>query len=117
MPASRKVNPDQFKLFFGGQELKETITDSGDRRLNSKSQEESMDKMWARKSKMAKGTDPSYHGAGVYKSIKQVGYRGDPVPLMKTKENLLAYEGHHRIAAAADVEKTGKQVWVPVEYL
>jgi hypothetical protein len=68
------------------------------------------DKLTAAKRPMAAG-----HGGGVYDSVKKVGVLS-PVQLVHADPgNLMLGQGHHRVAAAADIsETTGKAKWVPI---
>jgi hypothetical protein len=109
---------------------------------------ESMEQMWSRKEAEAKtpkevknydvqwrggrghrvtinSTPTHVHGAGIYESVKEKGVEQGP----NQKSPILTYvdkstgekrqgEGHHRIAAAAAVEReTGKQVWIAPTYV
>lgn len=108
---------------------------------------ESMDQMWSRKEAEARepkelpvhdvqwrggrgervqiGSVPNNtHGAGIYDSIKEKGLQQGPnqrTPIVthvdkKTGEKRQG-EGHHRIAAAAALEReTGKPVWIAPTY-
>lgn len=112
--ARRNVtNPNQFKLFYGGQELQNTITESGDM-----FDHENLDQMWDRKAEEAKVPgNVRGHGAGVYDSLKSQGYNGMPLTVSHDRRGTYVYNGHHRIAAAAAIEReTGKNVWIPVEH-
>jgi hypothetical protein len=55
------------------------------------------------------------HGGGVYKSVEREGVL-NPVQMVHGMSNsLLMGQGHHRTAAAEDIErKRGRDVWVPV---
>jgi hypothetical protein len=118
----KRVNPDQFKLFMSGEEWKQSVTASTDGPI---------DKVWPRKeaeSKSARGRDMfGAHGAGVYDSMKKHGYNPDvhdegwnwspPTILVNTDGRKKQFDGHHRVAAAAAIEReTGKPVWLPTNY-
>jgi len=121
-------NPNQFKLFYGAQELKSAITQSydvdigeGDTDLNS---------MWERKLSESKMPESSgEHGAGVYESLLREGVRprtkltvqwGDERPVGDDEPDdvhRMIHEGHHRVASAADIEeKTGRAMWINVDH-
>lgn len=105
-------SPQQFKLFYTGSEWKSMLTRSTDGPIDDKM------KQSLSQSKKA-GT---HHGAGVYDSIKSKGYVHNPAdpPSMVLEESpsgkhkhVVQSEGHHRIAAAADIEEKGG----PVSYI
>jgi hypothetical protein len=126
MPASDHL---QLKLFYGGKELRDKISTPHDRFAR-----ESVSEMWNRKAEEAKEplNDDEWwgerqHGAGVYDSISEDGWSDEPLNIdgpgwdnhleTKTDGSFAAYDGHHRIAAAADIEeKSGRNVWIPVTY-
>lgn len=113
---TKSVNPNQFKLFMTGTEWKAHVTHSTDGPL---------DVLWPEKSAQAKGTNG--HGAGVYQSMLTHGYVHDPKdpPTIVLEESpsgkevrRVQSEGHHRVAAAADIETdTGKPVYIPTNYV
>ena len=109
----KNVNPNQFKLFYGGQELQNAITNSGDLEPG-----EDLPHMWDRKAEESKEPGRSgKHGAGVYDSMKEEGYNGMPLTVSHDHRGKYVYNGHHRIAAAAAVAReTGRNVWIPVEH-
>lgn len=131
---SRHVNPNQFKLFMGGQEMKAASVASVD--SEAMKGERGWNPMWDRKLREAKQPlnpmlRPIYqpHGAGVYESMEKHGYQASDeagewdrptlwVSKSRTPEPVLRQgEGHHRIAAAADIERrTGRNIWLPVNY-
>ena len=128
MPAHHNVNPHQLKLFMGGREWQDTMSDSVDRMVpvNGLSGE-SMGQLWDRKLVEAKQPAGTSHGAGLHESLSEHGYEHDAVepPTIfhgdlwgqMEKPGFAQGEGHHRIAAAADIEKTtGKNVWIPTKY-
>lgn len=52
------------------------------------------------------------HGSGVYRSIQDNGFQGH---ITMGGRNI--NEGHHRLAAAADIEaKTGKTQWIGLDH-
>jgi hypothetical protein len=119
----------QLKLFMTGVELQDSLTDSIDRNPIG-GFGRSMDDMWKIKLRQAKRPDTAMnHGAGVYKSIKDNGYVGrtdtpEGFSIMHRREyggipewdkdHMSVDGGHHRIAAAADLERKGKRtVFIP----
>jgi hypothetical protein len=127
-----KLNPNQFKLFYGAQELQDAITDSNDRNVlydaaagemmrddNGILQKESMPDMWSRKLQESKQREGYGHGSGVYDSMMSEGVR--PHTSLKlyhadqpgVNNKRVIADGHHRVAAAADIERTtGKNMWI-----
>lgn len=134
-----KINPDQLKLFMGGQEWQDTATESIDRRGT-----ETMSDVWKAKDSEARRTPQQTdmlevrapnnihnvvgqieyttpHGSGMYDKIKTDGYQHnehDP-PAMRPMGGgqFQQLEGHHRVASAAAVERdTGRNVWLPTTY-
>jgi hypothetical protein len=119
MAASDHLHPQQMKLFMTGTELKGEITSSIDR-----APMQSMDDMWKRKLRESKGEH--WHGGGTHASLKERGWVGPGPELFHTtipgaipewdKEELGVSDAHHRIAAAADIEKRSKgkrQIYIP----
>lgn len=110
---------EQMKLFMSAREVKNWITDSTDRSPN-----ETLDDMWKRKLRESKSPrGANVHGAGVYDAVSEgksilpdltlIPYRKDAFGDAK---NVIG-DGHHRIAAMADVEaKTGRESFTPVKY-
>lgn len=121
-----KVSPDQFKLFMTGPEWQGTVNHSFDRHTTDGSDErEPMNKLWARKETEARQPHDEWeHGSGVYDSMKRKGYRhhladgpGDIPTIYAEGGRLTQGEGHHRIAAAAALEReTGKPTYIPTNY-
>jgi hypothetical protein len=142
-----KAKGEQLKLFMPASEYLNHIDSSSDRANVTRGYteispnvrmphpgRETMDEMWARKEAEARepknlklkagGTFPnSTHGAGVYDSIKERGLQqGHPysditVHVDKATGEKRQGEGHHRVVAAAALEKeTGKTVWVSPTY-
>ena len=134
---------DQLKMFYGAQELKDTITESGDRgrygsfashygldsadRQSSSGssgyhEKESLDEMWDRKLAESKRPVESGHGGGVHASIVKRGYvQASPVRMHWDTEDGMTdvrlSDAHHRIAAAADIEQTtGRNIWINAEH-
>lgn len=111
------LHPVQLAMFGLGSDVKNMVTESNDRDYG-----ESMDDMWSRKeaeSRQPKGTG---HGTGVYDSLKEHGWKGqnngDAAMISHTARGMTTMrEGHHRTAAAAALEKEGKNVWVTLRHL
>ena len=118
---SERVSPQQFKLFMTGTEWKDSITRSTDGPLQH---------VWPQKTSEARAPGPvsplnPVHGGGIKDAIAKEGYkhdRADPPTIileetMSGKLNHVQGEGHHRVAAAADIEQdTGKPVYLPTNY-
>jgi len=122
------LNPNQLKLFMSGTEFKNASSTSVDLSYRDRT----MDQLWTRKLAEAKAPAYTGHGAGIYESLKNegfnkehyggdwdtptlmfAGHRTDPVPVMKQGE------GHHRVAAAAEIERESggrRTIWMPVRY-
>lgn len=114
MSASRHIHPGQLQMLMTGTELKNKINVPDDA-----FDDETMDDMWSRKSAEAKVTDSGpkkEHGAGVYDSLSGRGYDGPPLKVLHGYGYSRVSDGHHRVAATADLEKEGKQMYVPVEH-
>ena len=136
---NRNVHPIQFQMFYGAQELKDTITDSGDRgRIGSHAshyglssgarqdfevtdEKESMDEMWDRKLTEAKSDYGSVHGGGVHESMMNEGVRPQTKVTLNWDDSedygdepsVMLGDAHHRVAAAADIERTtGRSMWI-----
>ena len=119
MPAHESIHPKQFKLFMSGKEWQDSMSDSVDRNKG-----QTMADVWSYKTKEA--TAPAVvgtHGAGVYDSLEENGfqrqeYGGNPTIIVNDENRLVQEEGHHRIAAAAEIERrTGQPMWIPTEYV
>ena len=124
MSAPEKVHPVQFKLFMSGTEWKNTVTSSVDLGFGGPA---TMDELWDQKLAESKVSKPSrLHGAGLHEAISEQGYqhdREDPPTIRvghrhgQGGNEMTQAEGHHRIAAAADIERTtGQHVWIPTNY-
>jgi hypothetical protein len=101
--------------FIGAQELMGQINHSYEtKRVGTRL--ESLDQMWSRKLEASKER-------GIHSSIMERGYQGEDIALHITPRwgdepghNVFVDDGHHRIAAGADVERTtGKSVMIPVK--
>lgn len=107
---------EQLKLFMTGQEWKGYVTHSTDGPISS---------LWEEKEARSKGK--SGHGANVYESMRAHGYRQDDAPRPTVvfekspsgkKTRIVQSEGHHRVAAAAALERDeGKTVYIPTNYV
>lgn len=119
---AKSVNHDQFKLFMTGSEWQSQITHSTDPST-------SMSELWSRKEAQARmPVGSGVHGAGLYDSMSKKGYvvdRSAPPPTIVLEESpsgkeirRFQGEGHHRVAAAAAVERdVGKPVYIPTNYV
>lgn len=125
------INDQQFKLFMSGQEWQAAATDSVDLGFaqTGKRAPTNMRQLWSQKldeAKVPEGTMArngyKAHGAGIYDSMSEKGYVHNPEPydnptLFVRGHDLKQGEGHHRIAAAAEIERqTGKPIWIPTTY-
>jgi len=120
-----KVSPDQFKLFMTGTEWKASLTHSTDGPLDAKMEQ----------SAAQARTPGTHHGAGVTRSMRKRGYVHNPddPPTIVLEDSpngknvrRVQSEGHHRIAAAADIESSppsksnphdGKPIYIPTNYV
>ena len=131
MGINKNLSKDQLKLFMTGTEWKASINDSMDRDWITDGpgdyRQENMGELWSRKEDEAREPKKQdHHGSGLYDAIKKDGYdpnkadieNGDVGPkIVRYRGELTQVEGHHRIAAAAAVEKdTGKLSWIPTNY-
>jgi len=119
--SKRALNPDQLKLFMTGTEWQDFVTHSTDGPLEH---------IWPQKEQESRAPAASgRHGAGVYDSLKSEGYNhfkgvNSPATIIfeespdgKSVRHVQS-EGHHRVAAAAAVERdTGKPVYLPTNYV
>lgn len=126
--SAKSINPNQFRLFWSGDELQKAVTYSTDA-YDDNDNPEDLPTMWARKEEEARYPHDTVHGGGVYTSMKQSGYRGEPVTIQHVGgESVDGYghsyeepqgvetgDGHHRIAAAAALAREGHAGWVHVE--
>ena len=115
---------EQVQLFMTGTELQSKITNSIDRVPGG-----SMEGLWKRKLRESKRTGME-HGADTYKSLQQHGWQSDPesprqgpgimhvrkfgaIPEFD-RDEMSVDDAHHRIAAAADLERKGKRtIYIP----
>ena len=116
-------------MFMTGTQLKGAITRSYDATSSSAG---GLDKMWGRKLTESKG-EGGGHGSGTHQSIDERGwdledkdyghvnlYHDDkkgPIPEFDKHDKFID-DGHHRIAAAADIEarQPGRTVEIPVKH-
>lgn len=105
---------DQLQMFMTGSELKSYLTDSGDRGGGS------MEGMWGQKLKEAQhpagAGDYKVHGEGLYDSIKERGYQGDSLGVNHWGGEKSLLDGHHRVAAAAQLDSEGYENYIPVTH-
>lgn len=115
---------EQLQMLMTGKELQSRITDSNDRRYvygRKKSKKgdslETMPELWSRKAEESKQPAQSGHGSGVFDSLAEHGlYPDTMIGLLHLTNRTVVNDGHHRIAAAAELEDEGKQVFFPVEH-
>lgn len=127
MPASDHVNPKQLKLFMPAQELMNSVSDSVDRAWEYEDvdpdtgdtvivPEETMSDLWKIKLAESKARG-SFQKSSLYDSIKKEGVQRHVTLQTNADGSLTMGQGHHRVAAAADISKrTGRQMYVPVIY-
>jgi len=128
MSSSDRLNPQQLQMFIPAGELKDSVypPDVNQEKYYGNNRKQ----MWADKLAEAKTPLPEPspwmdqrlyhmilgvpHGAGLHESIQASGVL-TPVPLIDRddKEPVL-FEGHHRVAAAADIDP---KMEVPVEHI
>lgn len=121
MAAHQHLNPDQLRLFVDPEEHIASMTRSTDVALPQ--YRGSMSRMWEHKELESRGKPYQNradwmqpHGAGLYESVKTEGVR-EPISVLLGPKGPIQHQGHHRIAAAAAVQReTGRKQHVPVEY-
>lgn len=131
---SKGPGKGQLSLFMSGEEWKASVTNSVDRHFKSGgryqpkgSAMETMDDVWERKENEARQSKHTMgHGAGLYDAMSKGGYDHDASPDYDKptiwtgfgpNAEMTQGEGHHRVAAAAAVERdTGKKTWIPTSY-
>lgn len=110
MSASKHINPNQLKLFMTPQEIMDTISGSVD--LG----DDSMEELWAEKLAESKGRTYG-QPKSLYNSIKEHGVQRHVTLTEERDGSLVMGQGHHRVAAAADIaKKTGREMFIPVIY-
>lgn len=115
MPARNHLSPYQYKLFMTGDEIKDLVSDSVDRRLEHTAVsrtgkrfhtlEQTMDDLWEEK-KTIKLKD-TLAKEGVQRHVTIVPNRDGTFTMG---------QGHHRVQASSDLAKEGKELYVPVMY-
>jgi hypothetical protein len=124
------LNPHQLQMFMSGTELKGAINKSYDGSLSTGGMgggPDGLTGLWKQKLKESKRSGFG-HGEGTYKSIKDRGWvadnpRYDSVNLSHqsvrgaipewNKVERSVDDGHHRIAAAADIEEKSRRGGLP----
>lgn len=121
-------------LFASGKELKDMLHGAGDQPFHFKEsgegrfnrdkgdageradKEDQLKSVWARKSR--ENAMPRHGGEHtLQESVGRLGVLSK-VNIAHIDDGYAAWDGHHRIQAAAEVEeKTGKPVWVPINYV
>lgn len=104
-----QVGPMQLPMFMRARDLADSLTGTLDK------SEYSVEEVMEHKLRASKGRMGHGHGTGVYDSVAREGVL-NPVQMVHGMNNsLLMGQGHHRVAAAEDIERqTGKDKWVPV---
>jgi hypothetical protein len=105
---ANQTGPMQLPMFMRATDLRESLTGTLDTPY------EHPDEVMKRKLGESKRSGSS-HGAGVHSSVSKQGVL-NPVQLVHgVKGGLLSGQGHHRIAAAADIaQSSGRDMWVPL---
>jgi hypothetical protein len=117
---------EQLKLFMTAHELKNSLSDSVDLQPSYidyddegntiQVPDQTMDDLWEQKLDESK-YKPRAQSSSLYDSIAQRGVRKHVTLVPDGKGGLTMGQGHHRVAAAADIaEKTGRQMYIPVIY-
>ena len=129
------VEPVQLPLFMTGSEIIKSVTNSTDVLFPDA---EGFDKMWKTKTEESKRGYKRGHGSGTYDSLKEHGWNPNKnlgeMPLNNKTHVTLRHlvrqnpdtgeyftdivmsDAHHRVAAAAELEREGKTVYVPVDH-
>tara|TARA_Y100001947_G_C10199901_1_gene244530 strand:+ start:51 stop:527 length:477 start_codon:yes stop_codon:yes gene_type:complete len=130
--SSDRLNPQQLRMFIPAGELKDMVypPDVNQEKYADLVPDVGRKMMWADKLAEAKTPLPKPsgwmdqrlqhmilgvpHGAGLHESIQAEGVQ-TPVPLIdRDDEEPILFEGHHRVAAAADIDP---KMEVPIEHL
>jgi hypothetical protein len=121
MPANDHLQHEQLAMFMTPSEVKGYAT-PGD--FAHDYQEQGWDRKLA-ESKMPMGARDEWggpqHGAGVYDSVAKSGVK-TPVEVYHTLGTpytdpaKVLVNGHHRVAAAHDIEESGKETYIPVTH-
>jgi len=117
----------QLQLFASAGQLKRNLTYSGDQNIlhgsgGPDTVREPIGAMWKRKLKESQQpVESGVHGAGVYESILEHGYDIEKGPTVFHREqstnSFQVTDAHHRIAAAADIERlTGQPIWIGLRH-
>lgn len=127
MAAKNHLNPKQLKLFMTPQEVMDSVSDSVDRSWEYTDvdpetgekvtiPEQTMDELWEDKLFESTGKRP-VDEKSLYDSIKDKGVQRHVTLQLNRDGSLSMGQGHHRVAAAADIaKKTGRQMYIPVLY-
>ena len=133
MSSSDHVSPQQLQMFMPARELKDSVypTDVNQEKYYGNNRKQ----MWADNLAETKATNPSdaelerigstatsiwdvvdalTHGAGLHEKIKASGVQTPITLINRDDKEPILYEGHHRVAAAADIDP---KMEVPVEHL
>ena len=133
MSSSDALHPQQLQMFMPARELKDSVypPDVNQEKYYGNNQKQ----MWADKLAETKATMPSDaelerigstatsiwdvvdaipHGAGLHEKIKASGVQTPITLINRDDKEPILFEGHHRVAAAADIDP---KMEVPVEHL
>ena len=101
--------PVQLPMFMQAEHLLGSLTATADQSYTD------TDTVMNRKLRKSKAPPGSGHGAGVHASVAKEGVL-NPVQMIHAEGgDLMMGQGHHRVAAAAEIERrTEKPKWVPV---
>lgn len=102
--------PYQMRLFVDPEEHMKELAGAGDLVVYP-----SAERMWDTKVEESKHT---WEGPSLYDKIEKSGVHTPITTVLNTKNELIQWDGHHRLAAAAHIQRTkGKAQHVPIEYL
>jgi hypothetical protein len=104
-----QVGPMQLPMFMRARDLADSLTGTLDK-SDYPVKEVMHYKLQASKGRIGHG-----HGTGVYDAVAREGVLNAVQLVHGMNQSLLMGQGHHREAAAEDIERqTGRDVWVPV---
>lgn len=119
MAASNHINKDQLAMFMSGNDIMNYVNESFDRHAYGE-ERETMEHLWERKldeSQKSADRDPD-----LYQSLAS-GWKDNQKPIQIAHETVKGepvrylLNGHHRAAAAADLQKRrGQEIYFPVEH-
>lgn len=109
--ASEALRSRQLAMFIPAKDLITATPNEGDFEWDNRGDLETEDQLWGRKLKesqnrhwnVARGHKTLWEGQGLHESIASEGVR-EPVRIMHVGNDVSVLQGHHRIAAAHDVD-------------